>query len=207
MTPEERRLPKHMNPDKAAARESWIVVTPGSNGLPDLIQRPSLDNSVRLVSPPPLVPTNSDEFRPPPPLMELPPRTSSAGIIPLGASPPTVVTPSNPNYKISPTGVLDSHMQPRDRPLDAASLHLPPTPREAIGHIDAQQPIGYERDSAASRKRNRGSGMLGSMFSNHEHRGSVEDFESVHSNHVQEKVGSGRSIAPLACTTYNFLVC
>lgn len=186
--PEGRHLPKHMNSDKAGARESWIVVTPGGNGMPDLIQRPSLDNSVRLVNPPPLVSANSEEFRPPPPLMDLPSRTSSAGAIPLGASPPTATTPSNPNYKIPPTAVIDSPMQQRDRPLDAASLHSLTTPREALGHMEVQQPVNYNQDSAVLRKKNRGSGMLGTVFGTHEHRTSVEDFESAHSNQVQEKV-------------------
>ncbi|CAE6464433.1 unnamed protein product [Rhizoctonia solani] len=178
--------------DKTVARESWIVVSPGVMS-PDPIHRPSLDNgSIRLVNPPAHVAQVAPEdYRPPPPLIDPTSRTSSAGSIPHGAGPPTVATPVNPNYKIGIDLTQNNTHVARERPHDAvsiASLHVPATPREAIGHLDANQLQAREdRESAVLRKRTRGGGMLGGMFGNHEPRASMEDVESIHSNHAPEK--------------------
>ncbi|KAG8715352.1 hypothetical protein FRC11_004522 [Ceratobasidium sp. 423] len=179
--------------DKAVARESWIVVGPGAMS-PDSVHRPSLENgSVRLVNPPTHVAQVTPEDYPlPPPLIDPTSRTTSTGSIPHGAGPPIALTPANPNYKIGLDLTHISHAT-RDRPHDAASIHVPPTPREAIGHLDASQLQAREdRDGGVLRKRNRGSGMLlGSMFGSHEPRASVEDVESIHSNHAPEKERHG----------------
>ncbi|CAE6417258.1 unnamed protein product [Rhizoctonia solani] len=186
--------------DKTAARESWIVVSPGVMS-PDPIHRPSLENgSIRLVNPSPHVAqVVPGDYRPPPPLIDPTSRTSSTGSIPHGAGPPTAMTPANPNYKIGIDLTHNNAHVTRDRPHDAvsiASVHVPPTPREAIGHLDASQLQAKEdRESAVLRKRNRGSGMLGSMFGSHEPRASLEEVDSIHSNHVPEKERHGfRSI-------------
>jgi hypothetical protein len=191
MTPEDYR---HQNSpsknnnmsDRALARESWIVVSPGS--VVSDVHRPSLDNnSVRLVRPPPLLAPHSEESRSPLPLQEFGSRTSSAGSIPQGASPPTVVTPSNPNYKLPLATLPDGINITRDRPHEPPSILVPTTPREAIGHIDMSQPHpNHDRERDVLRRKNRGSGMLVGMF-NHEQRPSLDDLESIHSNHVQEK--------------------
>jgi hypothetical protein len=192
MTPEDHRhqtSPSNHNnmPDRAVARESWIVVSPGS--VVSDVHRPSLDNnSVRLVRPPPLLPAHSEESRLPLPLPDFGSRTSSAASIPQGASPPTVVTPSNPNYKLSLATMPDGSLPTRDRSHEPPSILVPTTPREAIGHIDmSQSHPNHDRERDALRKKNRGSGMLVGMF-NHEQRASLDDLESIHSNHVQEKV-------------------
>ncbi|EUC55427.1 Tom1l2 protein [Rhizoctonia solani AG-3 Rhs1AP] len=182
--------------DKTAARDSWIVVSPGVMS-PDPIHRPSLENgSIRLVNPPPhVVQVTPEDYRPPPPLIDPTSRASSTGSIPHGAGPPTAMTPANPNYKIGIDLTHNNAHATRDRPHDAVSItsaHVPPTPREAIGHLDATQLQAKEdRESAVLRKRNRGSGMLGSMFGTHEHRASMEDVDSIHSNHVPEKERHG----------------
>ncbi|CAE6513328.1 unnamed protein product [Rhizoctonia solani] len=181
--------------DKAVARDSWIVVGPGAMS-PESTRRPSLENgSVRLVNPPTnAVQVTPEDYPPPPPLIDPASRTSSTGTIPHGAGPPTALTPVNPNYKIGLDITHNISHVARDRPHDAASIHVPPTPREAIGHLDASQLQAREdRDSAVLRKRNRGSGMLGSigMFGSHEPRASMEDVESIHSNHAPEKERHG----------------
>ncbi|KAJ1302176.1 hypothetical protein OPQ81_001004 [Rhizoctonia solani] len=179
--------------DNAVTRESWIVVSPGVMS-PDPINRPSLENgSVRLVNHPSHVAqVPHEDYRPPPPLIDPTSRTSSAGSIPHGAGPPTVLAPSNPNYKAGLDLVQNITHGAREKPHDAASTHVPPTPREAIGHLDAAQLQAKEdRDSSVLRRRNRGSGMLGSMFGSHEPRASMEDVESIHSNHVPEKERHG----------------
>lgn len=188
--PEEYRHPAPNHPSaidrSSVVRESWIVVSPGSMS-PDQAHRPSLDTgSIRLVNPLAHPAPPPEEFRPPPPLIDLNSRTSSAGSIPHGASPPTVVTPSS-NYKLVPD--LAPNNPTRDRHYEAPNVHVPPTPREAIGHLDASQLHAKEdRESLLFRKRNRGSGMLGTMFGTHEPRGSIEDAESIHSSIAPEKV-------------------
>ncbi|CAE6471140.1 unnamed protein product [Rhizoctonia solani] len=185
---------KHPNAaEKGVARESWIVVSPGAMS-PDPVHRPSLENgSIRLISPQPrVVQAELEGYRPPPPLIDPTSRTSSTGSIPHGAGPPTAVTPANPNYKIAPDLTQNVVQVTRDRPHDAASIHVPPTPREAIGHLDAAQlHAKEERENAVLRKRNRGSGMLGSMFGSHEPRSSMEEIESIHSTHAPEKERHG----------------
>ncbi|CAE6409330.1 unnamed protein product [Rhizoctonia solani] len=117
---------------------------------------------------------------------------ASTGSIPHGAGPPTVLTPVNPNYKIAVDLTQNAAHVTRDRAHDAVSINVPPTPREAIGHLDATQLQAKEdRESAVLRRRNRGSGMLGSMFGSHEPRASMEDGESIHSNHAPEKERHG----------------
>ncbi|CAE6339618.1 unnamed protein product [Rhizoctonia solani] len=181
---------KHPNVlEKAVARESWIVVSPGAMS-PDPIHRPSLENgSIRLISPQPrVVQAAPDDYRPPPPLIDPTSRTSSTGSIPHGAGPPVAVTAANPNYKIGLDLTQNAVQVTRDRPHDAASIHVPQTPREAIGHLDAAQLHAKEdRENTVLRKRNRGSGMLGSMFGTHEPRASTEEIESIHSTHAPEK--------------------
>ncbi|CEL60333.1 TOM1-like protein 2 OS=Xenopus laevis GN=tom1l2 PE=2 SV=1 [Rhizoctonia solani AG-1 IB] len=179
--------------EKAVARESWIVVSPGAMS-PDPVPRPSLENgSIHLISPQPrVVKAAPEDYRPPPPLIDPTSRTSSTGSIPHGAGPPTAVTPANPNYKIGPDPTQNVSQVARERPHDTASIHVPPTPREAIGHLDAAQLHAKEdRESVGVRKRNRGSGMLGSMFGNHEPRRSMEEIESIHSTHAPEKERHG----------------
>ncbi|KAH7345764.1 hypothetical protein B0J17DRAFT_49267 [Rhizoctonia solani] len=185
---------KHPQPaDKPVVRESWIVVSPGAMS-PDPIHRPSLENgSIRLVHPQPhAVQVTHEDHRHPPPLIDPASRTASTGSIPHGAGPPTSLTPVNPNYKVGLDLTQNTAHATRDRPHDAASIHAPSTPREAIGHLDATQLQAKEdRESAILRKRNRGSGMLGSMFGAHEPRASMEDVESIHSTHAPEKERHG----------------
>ncbi|CAE6538926.1 unnamed protein product [Rhizoctonia solani] len=182
--------------DKAVARESWIVVSPGVMS-PDPVHRPSLENgSIRLVNPSShVVQVTHEDYRPPLPLIDPTSRTSSTGSIPHGAGPPTAITPANPNYKVGIDLTQNNAHVVRDRPHDTASIgsiHVPPTPREAIGHLDAGQLQAKEdRDGAILRKRNRGSGMLGSMFGGHDTRPSAEDGESIHSSHAPEKERHG----------------
>ncbi|KAG9125410.1 hypothetical protein FRC07_007709 [Ceratobasidium sp. 392] len=205
MTPEDYRhqnSPTRQYPtlDRAVARESWIVVSPGN--MVSEVHRPSLDNnpphspsnnSVRLVNPPPLLVQPSEEFRTPPPPPEFGSRMSSTGSIPHGASPPMAVTPSNPNYKLPLSTSSDGSASARDQLPEPPNLMVPTTPREAIGHLDMSQPHPHhDREKEMLRRKNRASGMLVGMFSNpnpnHEQRASIDDVESVHSYNIPEKV-------------------
>jgi hypothetical protein len=189
--PEEYRPPaiptKHPNTANQV-RDSWIVVGPAAMS-PEQVPRPSLDDgSIRLVNPLLHPAPSPDDYRPPPPLIAPGSRTSSAASIPYGAGPPTI-TPSNPNHKLASDLTHNVPRPARDRPFEPTTIQIPTTPREAIGHLDASQLHAKEdRDSVVQRKRNRASGMLGGMFGSHEPRSSMEEIESIHSNHVPEKV-------------------
>ncbi|QRW10666.1 TOM1-like protein 2 [Ceratobasidium sp. AG-Ba] len=201
MTPEDNRhqnppTKHYTDPTRATARESWIVVSPG-NTVSE-VHRPSLDNSnssIRLVNrpPPPLIAQQSDEFRTPlvHPAPEFASRMSSTGTIPHGASPPIVMTPSNPNYSLPSSAASDGTGVTRDRPQEPPSILVPTTPREAIGHLDTSPPhANHDREREVLRRKNRGSGMLVGMFTNpnHDQRASMDDHESINSVHIQEKV-------------------
>ncbi|KDN33953.1 hypothetical protein RSAG8_12952, partial [Rhizoctonia solani AG-8 WAC10335] len=178
--------------DKNIARECWIFASAAVMS-PDPIHRPSLENGLihRVNYPWYAAQAAPQDYRPPPPLIDPISHTASTGIIPHGAGPPSAITPVNPNYKIGVDLTHNSAPVAKGRPHDAvsiASIHVPPTPRGAIAHLDASHlQANDDQDSVVLRKRNRGRGMLSSMFGSHEPRASVEDGEPIHSNYAPEK--------------------